>query len=166
MTAGRPLKLPSNFMEYDFAQLARKEKNARACIRYTGLDNLQKGKGIREVSRILSVHENSVKNWVKRFRKNGIEGLKDQSGRGAKRKLPTEQEQGFREAVLKLQANRKGGRIRGADVLELMKKKFGIDCCLDTAYESLKRANLVWITSRSRHPKTDEEAQESFKKTS
>lgn len=166
MAAGRPLKLPSNFKEHDFVQLARQEKNARARIRYIGLDNLQKGKGIKEVSRILSVHENTVKNWVKRFRKKGVEGLKEQPGRGAKRKVPKEHEQIFREAVLELQANRKGGRIRGSDVLELMRKKLGIDCCLDTAYESLKRANFVWITSRSRHPKADEEAQQAFKKTS
>lgn len=166
MSAGRPLKLPSNFKEYDFAQLARREKHARARIRYIGLDNLQKGKNIREVAKILSVHENTVKNWVKRFCEKGIEGLKEQPGRGAKRKIPEEHQQVFREAILELQANRKGGRIRGLDVLELMRKKLGIDCCLDTAYESLKRANFVWITSRSRHPNADEEAQAAFKKTS
>jgi len=30
----------------------------------------------------------------------------------------------------------------------------------------LKRADLVWITGRSIHPKADAEAQEAFKKTS
>lgn len=109
MAAGRPLNLPSNFKGHDFVQLAQQEKNARARVRYIGLDNLQKGKDIKEVSKILSVHKNTVKNWVKRFRKKGVEGLKEQLGRGAKRKVPKEYEQIFREAVLELQANRKGG---------------------------------------------------------
>jgi hypothetical protein len=66
-----------------------------------------------------------------------------------KRKIPKEQEELFRASILESQANRKGGRIRGSDVLTLMKEKLGVDCSLDTAYESLKRANFVWITSRS-----------------
>jgi hypothetical protein len=32
----------------------------------------------------------------------------------------------FREAVLQLQADKKGGRIRGQDVLNLMREKLGI----------------------------------------
>lgn len=72
----------------------------------------------------------------------------------------------FRQAVLELQKGRKGGRIRGTDVLELMKTKYGIDPSLRTVYDTLKRADLVWITGRSIHPKADLEAQETFKKTS
>lgn len=63
-----------------------------------------------------------------------------------------------------MQANRKGGCIRGRDVLTLMKEKLGINCSLDTDYESLKRANFVWITSRSKHPNSSQEDLEDFKK--
>jgi transposase len=47
-----------------------------------------------------------------------------------------------------------------------MKTKYGIDPSLATVYNTLKRADLVWITGRSIHPKADLEAQEAFKKTS
>lgn len=166
MPAGRPLILPENIYNHDFALLAKTEKEARVRIRLLGLHNLQKGKGLRETAEIMGVHELSVKNWLKKFSLNGLEGLKEQKGRGAKKKLPDEQQQAFREAILELQANRHGGRIRGTDVLKLMREKLGIDCCLDTAYETLKRAHFVWITARSQHPKADEDAQEAFKKTS
>ena len=48
----------------------------------------------------------------------------------------------------------------------MMEKKFGVKCCLSSTYVYLKRANLVWITGRSKHPNTDLEKQSSFKKTS
>lgn len=166
MPAGRPLKLPKTIQEYDFSLLAKKEKHARTRIRLLGLDHLKKGKTARETAEFLCVHENSVKRWLKSFVDNGLEGLKEKIGRGAKRKIPKNQEEAFRSSILELQANRNGGRIRGSDVLKLMKEKLGIDCSLDTAYESLKRANFVWITSRSKHPNADQEAQDEFKKKS
>jgi transposase len=104
--------------------------------------------------------------WVKKFRIEGFEGLKDKPGRGMKPYISQEHRTAFREAVLELQANRSGGRIRGTDVLELMKTKYGVDPSLGTVYNTLKRADLVWITGRSIHPKADLEAQEIFKKTS
>lgn len=166
MPAGRLLCLPKVIYKYDFSFLAKKEKHARTRIRLLGLDHLKKGKTARDVARFLCVHENSVKKWLKNFTERGLEGLKEKAGRGAKRKIPKDQEEVFRASILELQASRKGGRIRGLDVLNLMKEKFGIDCSLDTAYESLKRANFVWITSRSMHPNANQEEQDDFKKTS
>ena len=166
MTAGRPLQIPKSIEEYDFGALAKREKEARTRIRLLALDHVKNGKSARETGKFLCVHENSVKRWIKRFAKRGLSGLKERSGRGAKRKVPQEQEAVFRAAVLELQAHREGGRIRGSDVLTLMKEKLGINCCLDTVYETLKRAKFVWITSRSKHPDSNNESQEDFKKSS
>jgi transposase len=165
MTAGRRLNLPKTMSEHDFASLAKKEKHARTRIRLLGLDHLKKGRTARETAELLCVHENSVKRWLKNFSERGLKGLKEAHGRGAKRKIPKEQEEAFRTSILELQANRNGGRIRGSDVLAFMKEKLGIECSLDTAYETLKRANFVWITSRSKHPKCNQEEQDNFKKT-
>jgi transposase len=105
-------------------------------------------------------------NWVGQFKKEGLEGLKDKPGRGEKPFLPKEHHLAFRQAVLELQEKKKGGCIRGSDILELMKTKYGVDPSLRAVYDRLKRARLVWITGRSIHPKADLEAQETFKKTS
>ncbi len=105
-------------------------------------------------------------NWVKQFRTKGLEGLKDQPGRGTKPFLPAYQHSAFRQAVLELQENKKGGCIRGSDILELMKTKYGVEPSLRRVYGTLKRAGLVWITGRSIHPKADLEIEEAFKKTS
>jgi transposase len=46
-----------------------------------------------------------------------------------------------------------------------MKDKFGIEPSKSSSCDTLERVDLVWITGRSKHPKADLEAQESFKKT-
>ena len=80
--------------------------------------------------------------------------------------MSAEHLEAFRLAVLELQEKKAGGRVRGKDILELMQTKYGIDPTLKTVYNTLKRADLVWITGRSIHPKADLEKQEAFKKTS
>jgi len=65
---------------------------------------------------------------------------------------------------LELQKGRSGGRIKGQDVLDIMKIKFGVVCTKRSAYNHLKRANLVWVSARSQHPNSDPLKQEEFKK--
>jgi hypothetical protein len=47
----------------------------------------------------------------------GLDGLRESSRSGAKRKLPADQEIKFKEAVITLQEERVGGRITGHDII-------------------------------------------------
>lgn len=163
---GRKVLQIKGLEQYDFDKLAKTEGSSRERRRFLAFAHLREGKTLTETAVAVRVKLRSLMRWVKRFRTEGFEGLKDKPGRGMKPFLPEEHRTAFRQAVLELQANRKGGRIRGSDVLELMKTKYGVDPALSTVYNTLKRADLVWITGRSIHPKVDIEAQEAFKKTS
>lgn len=149
--------------EYDFEKLTKGARNAREKTRYLAFVHLKEGKAVGEVSDIIKMSKNAIYVWLRKFNKDGLEGLKEQGGRGAKLKLPLSERGAFRKAVLELQAERRGGRIKGADVLEMMKKKFGVICGPRSIYNHLKRANLVWVSSRSKHPNADEVAQEEYK---
>lgn len=162
---GKKAKLPEEFASYNFEKLAKKEPNARVRMRLLGLAHLQDGKTITETAQICRVGRGTVHDWINRFKNGGIEALQERQGRGAKPKLPREQHMVFREAVLELQNRRCGGRIKGMDVMKLMQEKLGIECSLDTVYRALATVDLVWISARSKHPKTDLEAQDAFKKT-
>jgi transposase len=85
---------------------------------------------------------------------------------GARRKLGASQEAPFKEAVLRLQAQRPGGRATGHDVKALLGAQFQVSCCLGSVYNLLTRLDLVWITVRSKHPKQSQAGQDAFKKTS
>src|SRR3990172_7833009 len=163
---GRKAAQIKGIQQYDFDKLAKTEGNARERRRFVAFAHIHEGKTFTETAIAIRVKLRTLMSWVKRFKNEGIEGLKDKAGRGAKPFLPEEHRLAFRQAVLELQKNRVAGRIRGSDVLELMRTKYGVNPSLRTVYDTLKRAELVWITGRSIHPKADLEAQEAFKKTS
>jgi putative transposase len=163
---GRKAAQIKGIEQYDFDKLANTKSNPRERRRFLAFAHLCEGKTFTEVAIFVRVKLRSLMRWVKKFKTEGLEGLKDKAGRGAKPLMPLEHRAAFRQAVLELQEKRTGGRIRGRDVLELMQTKYGIDPTLKTVYNTLKKSDLVWITGRSIHPKADLEDQEAFKKTS
>lgn len=59
-----------------------------------------------------------------------------------------------------------GGRLMGKDIQKYVKDNFGVNYNVRNIYHLMKKLNIVWITSRSKHPKQDLEAQNNFKKNS
>lgn len=156
--------IPEEIFDYDFSLLAKRSKHPRERIRLLALAHLKDGKSVQEASRAVKVSRNAVYTWLRAFRNKKLDGLKEKEGRGAKLKLPTSEHEAFREAVFKLQENRSGGRLKGQEILDLMENDFGITCTKRSVYNHLKRANIVWVSARSKHPKSDLEMQEEYKK--
>ncbi len=150
----------------NFFQLAKRESHPRVRIRLLALGHLQSGKTKTEVTDIFRVTFPTLRAWILRFIAEGLNGLQEKKGKGRKRKLPWSQEENFRQQVEALQKSREGGRIRGQDVQLLLKEKFCVDHALPSVYHVLKRCGLSWISARSKHPKSDPQAQEDFKKNS
>lgn len=126
--------------------------------------HLQEGREYREVAQFLCVSSETVQKWLKRFKVSGLDGLRESSRSGAKRKLKESQEIDFKKAVLALQKKRSGGRITGHDVQHLLADQFEVKCCLNSVYNLMNRLDLVWITVRSKHPQQSQEKQDNFKK--
>lgn len=163
---GRKAEAIKGLAQYDFDKLSKTQGNPRERKRYLAFAHICDGKSFTEAAAAIRIRLRTLMNWIKRFRAQGIEGLTDRPGRGSKPCLPQTDRVAFKQAVLELQQKRSGGRIRGADVLALMKEKYNVEPTLSTVYNTLKRVDLVWITGRSIHPKADLEAQEDFKKNS
>jgi len=151
--------------QYDFDKLSKTTRNSREQKRYLALAHIKDGKSFREAAEMVRVSYRTLMNWMKKFRKKGIEELKDKFGGGTKPHVPSNQHETFRQSVLNLQKSRLGGRIRGDDIRDLIEREYGVYPSKSSVYATLKRTGLVWITGRSRHPKADKEAQEDFKKT-
>jgi transposase len=161
---GRPRKPLEDIQNYNFKKLAKTTKNPRERLRFLAFTHIQEGKTYADVAAIMKVAYKTVWDWSKKFTNEGLEGLRDKPGRGSKPNLPKNKQEAFREAVLQLGANRKGGRIRGKDIVDLLDKQFHVKSSLRSVYDTLQRVGLVWITGRSQHPKANLEAQEAFKK--
>lgn len=150
--------------QHNFKQLAKRSNNPREKIRLIAFAHMQDGKSVQEAAEAVKVSRNAVYVWLRKFKQNGLAGLKERGGRGAKPKIPMSESEAFRNAVLELQKGCPGGRMKGQDVLDIMKTRFGVTCTKRSAYNHLKRANLVWVSARSQHPNTDPLKQEEFKK--
>jgi transposase len=158
-------ELPAELYSHDFAQLARKEKDARIRIRLLGLAHLREGKSYTEVAQILKVHVISPRRWVQRLSEGGLPNLHEKSGRGRKRILSKAAEVQLIEGVETLQACRSGGVLIARDIQVFLKEQLGADYALSSVYTVLHRAKLSWITGRSQSPHANVEEQEAFKKT-
>ena len=134
---GRKAAQIKGIEQYDFDKLAKTEGSSKERRRFLAFAHLREGKTFTEAAAFVRVKLRSLMRWVKRFRMEGLEGLKDKTGRGAKPLILSEHRAAFRQAVLELQERRTGGRIRGRDILELMHTKYGIDPTLKTVYNTL-----------------------------
>ncbi len=164
---GRKIALPEGFSEIDFKGLYRSEKQGEAKMRYYALWQLQQGKQINDVAEALSYDRHTIRNWISWVREVGAERLRERAkGQGRPARLSKAQQQELKAAIPAMQKARKGGRIKGHDILTFIKEKWQVEYHTDYIYTLLHSLDMVWITGRSQHPKADEAAQEAFKKTS
>ena len=152
---GRKAKIPKALYECDFLNLIKHEQSAEVRVRFLALQHIKDGKRIREAGRMVKKHEKSLKNWITKFEKEGIDGLRNKTGRGRKSKFPSEKLSNLKEEVLFLQENRVGGRVRVEDIKIVMRDKFNVVCSIAAVYRVLNSAGMTWISARSKHPKSN-----------
>jgi len=148
----------------DFNVLSKKEKNPRVRMRFLGLAHVKDGVSYRKTAKMLRVTWVSVQNWVNRFVNEGIEGVKDKNVGGREPLFPKYREEELRNLIVEMQSKMQGGRLIGLDIQKIIKDQFKVTCSLSSTYELLARINMVCISSRSKHPKSNAKIQEAFKK--
>jgi transposase len=159
------IKLPSNFYNYDFNILYKSEQNPKNKIRLLAMLHLQEGKSLQSISEALKTPYPTIHTWLQNFRKNGLKGLYIKTTRYKVPKITDDIKNWIAEFMKKLYSSEVGGSITGKQLLSIVKKHFNVECCLQTIYNTLHSLNLSWISCRSKHPKSDLEVQELYKKT-
>jgi transposase len=142
------------------------ESHGRNRIRLLAMHHLQLGKSLQVVSGIVKSHWKTVQSWLRRFRDTGFEGLFESKRSGAPRKLNIVQESALCDKINILSESKTGGYITGKELHKMLLEEHGAKCALRTVYNTIHRIGFSWITSRSMHPKSNQEAQNTYKKTS
>ena len=159
-----PLKLPSDFDKYNYSKLARSEKNPKNRVRLLAMANIKAGMTLESIAVVLKVHWKTIQQWLYRFRREGIFGLYVRSTKEKATKLGADIEKWISQFMEALYSSPVGGRITAKQLHKIICKEFCISCSLKTIYNTLHRLNLSWISCRSKHPKSDTEVQELYKK--
>jgi transposase len=125
------------------------------------------GKSRTEAARTAGMDRQTLRDWVHRYNMEGLPGLRDRSPPGRKPRLNAEQ-------LAELSAMVEAGpnptedgviRWRRIDLKEQIVKRYGVNLHERTVSKILKRLDFRKMTVRPRHPKSDAEVQDNFKKT-
>ncbi len=157
-------KCLESFEEDELLKLYRTEKDARMSRRLLSLYHLRSGKKLSEVMDITLASECSIRVWVKKYVEAGFLGLLELDGRGRYPKIPKEQELKVKNRIIELQNMRDGGRVTGLELQQVLADEFEVNYCLRSVYVLLDRLGFSWISCRSKHPKSSQEAIDTFKK--
>ena len=120
---------------------------------------------VDQVANIFQTTKQSIYNWVKRFKENGIEGLIDLPKGHNPPKLTSLQKQTIKQWII---TSKDARDIRVNWTLVKLQaeilKEFGIQLSTTTIWNHLKELNLTLLRPRRRHEKTDQHVQDDFKK--
>ncbi len=161
---GRPLNLPSSFFKEPFKKMYHNAKNPREKIRYLALSLIQKGEHLTTVAQQLDICRKTVGNWLQRYLNEGLQGLHERPASGGRPGLLSQQQlQALPQIVQQLQQQRSAGRVMARDIQQYFLQQ-GVKCSESVIYTWFSKAGLSWVSSRSRHPQSDPDTQEEFKK--
>jgi transposase len=144
----------------DFTALAKRETNARKKLRLLALAHFKDGVNKATIARMLKVSRGSINKWVALFLQNGLAGLETKPS-----KLTSVECEKVSAFIAESSRSSKGGRLIATDIQRYIEHNFGVQYQQSNIYRLLHGLGFSWITSRSKHPKQSEEAQEDFKKT-
>lgn len=144
-------------------QLVGRETNAKQRDRYRAVllatGNLE-GDAIAQT---LGRSPRFVDEWVARYRRSGLPGLRPRKQPGKKPKLSPEQEEQLK-ARLDAGATAADGvcTLRGKDIVRLIQREFGVVHTLGGIYDVLRRLGYSSLVPRPRHRKNDPAAMQQF----
>lgn len=149
----------------ELIRLSKKEKNANKRIRLLAVAHFLECQNRTLVANTLKVSRRSVNTWVSNYLSMGLAGLDDKPRLGKKSRLSDEQKRQLSTYIEKQAISDSGGRLTGEAIKQYISAQFGVHYHLNHVYKLLKQIGFSWITSRSKHPKQSQQAQDEFKKT-
>ena len=138
--------------------------NASLKLRYLAVQKFHEGYSRAAIAKILNVSRRLVNEWISKYLSGGFAALALKKATGQPSRLNQLQKDQLKKHVIDSAVKENGGRLMGKDIQKYIHETFDVNYCVRNIYRLMKELDLVWITSRSKHPKQNLEAQEAFKK--
>ena len=147
---------------------AAKSRNAQAARRMLAIALVREGVDRRTAAESCGMDRQTLRDWVHRYNAEGLPGLSNRHAAARSRRLDPGQ---VAELVCWLEAGPDPAvdgvvRWRRQDLRARIASAFGVEMHERTVGKYLAALGYRRLSVRPRHPKTDPEAQEAFKKTS
>lgn len=159
------IKLRTDISLEELKAALKKETNVKVYRRLLGIIEVLEGGSRREAEDKAQLSMNIFRKWIVRFNESGISGLKSIKQTGRPAKINEEVGKALKEVVIK-GPNEEDGivRYRLVDLQKYLKTEHGISIAVSGVWEALDSMGITWKTGRQRHPQSNEEVQEVFKK--
>jgi transposase len=147
---------------------ARRTKDSDQARRLLALALVMEGASRTQAARTAGMDRQTLRDWVIRYNKEGVDGLRDRPRSGRPAQLNDEQ---LAELAQLVEAGpdidvHRVVRWRCVDLQAEIKRRFDVEISERHVGRLLKRLKFTRLSVRPRHPQADAAAQETFKKTS
>ena len=161
-----PIDLREDFTAETLRRMATGVKDANQARRLLALAAVYEGMSREDAARIGGMDRQTLRDWVHRFNRRGVDGLIDSKAPGRRSKLSAEQREELRQLVEAGPDLDKDGvvRWRCVDLKRVLSERFGVDLSEVSLGRILKQLKFSRISARPRHPTQDEQAIPTFKK--
>lgn len=147
---------------------AKAAKTPAVVRRILALALVLEGEDRGTAAKTCGMDRQTLRDWVHRYNSDGVAGLANRRGAGRPPKLNAEQKEAFKQLVEKGpdRAEDKVVRWRCVDLKRRLETQFNVEVHERTVGKFLNALGYRRLSVRPQHPKSDPEAQETFKKTS
>jgi transposase len=147
---------------------ASRTKDARAARRMLAIALVLEGTDRRTSAEACGMDRQTLRDWVHRYNAEGLAGLVNRLSPGARPLLSPEQKAELAALVEAGPDPERDGvvRWRRVDLQARIETAFGVKMHERTVGKQLASLGFRRLSVRPRHPRTDEGAQEAFKKSS
>lgn len=146
--------------------LAHVERDPRVRCRLLAVAYVRSGHSAYEGDGLFGLSAVRIRQWIKRYNAEDIDGLSDRPRPGARSRLEPEQQAAFLARLHAGPPPESGlAAWRGEDVRHLLAETFGAVYSLSGVYALLHRLRQSSLVPRPQHPASDPPAQAAFKKS-
>ena len=169
MSMGQPIVIErQDLTAAALRRAASREKDGSAARRMLALGLVLEGQDRASAARSCGMDRQTLRDWVHRYNREGLVGLRDRHGGGLGGKLSPAQRA---EVAALVEAGpdpalHKVVRWRRVDLRDEIKRRFGVELHERSVGKMLRSLGYRRLSVRPQHPKSDPVAQEAFKKTS
>jgi transposase len=162
----RPVLKVGNYRPEDIRALFRDDERYTIGIRLYAVYQVAKGQPSRKLEDLYNTSYKQITNWVHRFEREGIEGLKDKPGRGRTARLSEDQRNRVSVLLAKESPTDHGynsATWTGPMLMEWIKNHYQISYKKAQIYNIIKSLGFSYQKGRGIFPETDEAKQDAFK---
>lgn len=161
------MNVKSHHTAEELRSLYRTEKNAKLAKRIHGVYLASKGLTCPEIMTITPAARRTIQQWVHKYNRHGIVGLKDKPRPGTPTKLPRKKEIKLKKRIEAGPAKVDGVFVlNGPAIRRILEREFGVLYSKQGLYDLLHRLGYSCLCPRPQHENSNPQLQTDFKKTS